>query len=87
MTFTSRMVSVFEHEARGLEESSGGPVHLVRMKGPRASFVAGHVPKAMPFVHPRRVMLDSEWALFFYPPAGKEIDAGAVKALFREVLQ
>jgi hypothetical protein len=83
---TSKMVHLFESVAAKLEADSGGPVHLIRIIGPRSSFVAGHVPGNMPFVASVRVMLNEEWALLFYPAPGREVDREKVKVLFKGVL-
>ena len=78
------MVRCFESAAAGLEAETGGPVHLVRLVGPRTSFVAGRVPGAMPFVPPVRVMIDGAWGLLFYPAPGCAVDREKVKALFKD---
>lgn len=83
---TSRMVRCFESAAAGLEAETGGPVHLIRIIGPRSSFVAGRVPENMPFVASVRVILDEEWALLFYPASGRQVDREKVRALFQDVL-
>ena len=83
---TSRMVCLFEAVAPELEADTGGPVHLIRIIGPRSSFVAGRVPENMPFVASVRVLLDEEWMLLFYPAPGREVDREKVKALFKDVL-
>ena len=80
------MVRCFESVAAGLEAATGGPVHLVRIIGPRSSFVAGRVPENMPFVVSVRVILDEEWALLFYPAPGQQVDREKVRALFKDVL-
>jgi len=80
------MVRHFESVAAPLEAATGGPVHLIRIIGPRSSFVAGHVPENMPFVASVRVMLDEEWALLFYPSPEKQVDREKVKVLFKDVL-
>jgi hypothetical protein len=79
------MVHVFESVAARLEADTGGPVHLIRIIGPRSSFVAGRVPENMPFVPSVRVLLDEEWALLFYPASGRQVDREKVKALFKDV--
>ncbi len=80
------MVHLFESVAAGLEADTGGPVHLIRIIGPRSSFVAGHVPENMPFVPSVRVLLDEEWALLFYPAPDRQVDREKVKALFKGAL-
>ena len=76
-------VKFFESFSRQLEADTGGPVHLIRIIGPRSSFVAGRVPQEMPFVEPVRVMLDDTWGLVFYPAAGRKIDQDKIKAMFK----
>ena len=83
---TSKMVRCFERVAAELEADTGGPVHLIRIIGPRSSFVAGRVPENMPFVVSVRVMLSDAWALLFYPASGRAVDREKVKALFKDVL-
>jgi hypothetical protein len=80
------MVHLFESVAANLEADSRGPVHLIRIIGPRSSFVAGRVPENMPFVASVRVMLNEEWALLFYPASGRQVDREKVKALFKDML-
>jgi hypothetical protein len=80
------MVCHFESVAAGLEADSGGPVHLIRIVGPRLSFMAGRVPENMPFVASVRVLLTDEWALLFYPASGQDVDRKKVKLLFKDVL-
>ncbi len=85
-TSISKIVRCFESVAVKLEAETGGPVHLIRIIGPRSSFIAGRVPESMPFVESVRVMIDKEWALLFYPAAGRQVDREKVKALFKDVL-
>ena len=80
------MVRCFESAAAGLEAETGGPVHLIRIIGPRSSFVAGRVPENMPFVEPVRVVLNEEWAVIFYPASGREVDRKKVRGLFKDIL-
>jgi hypothetical protein len=80
------IVKTFSLISSQLEADTGGPVHLIRIIGPRSSFVAGRVPEDMPFVASVRVMLSDEWALLFYPSPGKQVDREKVKALFKDVL-
>ena len=75
------MVRCFESVAAQLEADTGGPVHLIRIIGPRSSFVAGRVPEQMPFVASVRVMLDEEWALLFYPAPDRQVDRAKVLGL------
>jgi len=69
-----------------LEAEAGGLVHLIRIIGPRSSFVAGRVPETMPFVASVRVMINEEWVLLFYPAADRTIDREKIRALFKDVL-
>jgi hypothetical protein len=78
-------VRLFESAASALEADAGGPVHLVRLIGPRTSFVAGRVPDEMPFVASVRVILNEQWALLFYPAPGHSIDREKVKAMFKDL--
>jgi hypothetical protein len=80
------MVRCFESVAAQFEAETGGPVHLIRIIGPRSSFVAGRVPESMPFVASVRVLLTDEWALLFYPAPGLQVDREKVKVLFKDVL-
>ena len=80
------MVRCFESAAAELEADTGGPVHLIRIVGPRLSFVAGRVPENMPFVASVRVLIAGEWALLFYPALGRDVDRKKVKLLFKDVL-
>ncbi len=83
MISTSRIVHVFESLVSQLEVETGGPVHLIRIMGPRSSFVAGKVPASMPFVASVRVMLGKQWALLLYPAAGKVVDHEKIQKLFQ----
>ena len=80
---TSRMVSAFQALLPTLETDVGGPVHLVRMRGTRSSFVAGDIPSEMPFVASKRIMLNEEWALLVYPSVGRDVDREKIRVLFK----
>ena len=79
-----RIVEVFDHIAPILSDRIGGPAHLVRIVGPRWSYVAGHIPSELPFVEPQRVMLEGEWGILYYPQPGRKIDPEEVRRLFLE---
>lgn len=82
-----KILEIFDHLAPVLSDKIGSMIHLVRVAGPRWSYVAGYVPDELPYVAPVRVMLDDEWAIIYYPDPGRKIDPDSVKALFMEALE
>ncbi|MBF0485406.1 MAG: hypothetical protein HQL16_02715 [Candidatus Omnitrophica bacterium] len=76
------VVFAFESLRQKLEEESGGPVHLVKIVGPRWSYVAGTVPEELPCVVPERVILNDDWALMFYPAHNRAVDSQRIRELF-----
>ncbi len=81
-----KVIAVFESLAPMLEAETGGPVHLVKIKGSRLSYVAGRVPVEMPFTAPQRVILCNDWALMFYLADGRDIDSQQVGESFNKQL-
>jgi len=77
-----KIVEVFDSLAPLLADMVGGPVHLIRVTGPRWSYVAGHVPGELPFVEPQKVVLFDDWALLYYPEAGRKIDPDNIRRFF-----
>lgn len=77
-----RIIEVFDRLSPIVSDEIGGPVHLVRITGPRWSYVAGHVPDDLPFVAPQRVMLDEEWGILYYPEPGRKISPEGIRDVF-----
>ncbi len=82
---SQKLLTTFDRVAPVFADQVGGPVHLVRVIGARWSYVAGHVPDELPFVEPQKVMLDREWAIMYYPQAGRKKDPAHVRKLFLDL--
>ena len=82
-----KYVDIFDHVSSILSDETGGPVFLIRITGPRWSYVAGFVPDELPFVPPVKVMLDAEWGILYYPEPGRKIDPEKVKASFLNAVE
>lgn len=80
----NQIVDVFDRLAPLVADMVGGPVYLVRVIGPRWSYVAGHIPPEMPFVAPQKVSLFDDWAILYYPEAGREVTPEGVRRIFLE---
>ncbi len=77
-----RIVEVFDKLSPLAADIVGGPVHLIKVSGVRWSYVAGHIPQDLTFVEPQRVALFDDWALLYYPEAGRKIDPERIRRLF-----
>lgn len=77
-----RIVELFDRLSAIIVDMVGGPVFLVKIAGPRWSYVAGHMPDELPFVEPQKLLLADEWAILYYPLAGHKIDPVEIRALF-----
>ena len=82
-----RIMEIFDRISPIVSDMVGGPVHLVQIRGPRWSYVAGHVPDELPFVEPQKVMLDEEWGILYYPEAGRKIDPDKIRNFFMEGIE
>ena len=76
------IVEMFDKLSPLVADIVGGPVHLIKVVGPRWSYVAGYVPDELPFAPPQRVPLFDDWALLYYPEAGRKIDPERIRRLF-----
>ncbi len=82
-----RIIEIFDGVSPIVSDMVGGSVHLVQIRGARWSYVAGHVPEELPYVEPKKVMLNEEWGILFYPEAGRKIDPEKVREFFLKGLE
>ncbi len=82
-----KITEVFDRVAPFFSQKINGPVYLVKISGPRWSYVAGYVPDELPFVAPEKVMLFDEWAVLYYPQAMPKVDPEEVRRIFMDVIE
>ncbi len=81
----NKIVEVFDKLSPIVADMVGGPVYLVKVSGPRWSYVAGHIPSDLPFVEPQKVLLFDDWAVLYYPEAARKVLPEQVRQMFLDV--